>query len=261
MATNSLSVEDNKTITVSSPPLDLTNEDQMITNFGSRDAAESGCLKKTSKEDPLLNENNCCCSDGSNKEPETFSTSFANSKNTPLCIDISASELNIIPSADQSISHWRRLKKRSSDLTTAQTKNSSTSSTPGFQITSIITTAMNCEANSILTTSTRTNNACHTTGYDNAEMSNSGLELKSSCMYSKFSSSTSSIVPLASSSRLVNPEKFGPTNPKWISSSSTGTPIASALTTAMNMQQRFKKVRQFCCMARINCYTIRFSVN
>ncbi|CAH8451678.1 unnamed protein product [Schistosoma bovis] len=242
MDTNSLPSDIRPTSTVVSTN-EFTDGGQVIRNINFGDTVASICSIKTENENSPLCKDNVCFADTSPKSvlnAPTLSTCYDDNNNSSLCLIQSASRLDLTPHTDQSPSHWRRLKKRTSDILVMQNKNPTTSSTLESQISSFSIDTCNSETSSFFPTTTNTVSTCGISGYNNVEMSNSDMELNKNCLYKSSPSSTSAIIPLANASLLLNPGKFCPPNSKWISPGASGSSIAAALT-AVNIQQRFKK--------------------
>uniref|UniRef100_A0A5K4EPD2 Putative capicua protein n=1 Tax=Schistosoma mansoni TaxID=6183 RepID=A0A5K4EPD2_SCHMA len=223
---------------------EFTDGGQVIKNINFGDTVVSICSIKTEDESSPFCKDNVCCADTSPKPvqnaptPSTYYDDDSNNNNGSLCLIQSASRLDLTPHTDQSPSHWRRLKKRTSDILEMQNKNLKTSSTLESQISSVAT--CNSETSSFFPTVTNTVSTCGISGYNNVEISNSDMESNKNCLYQSFPSSNSSIIPLGNASLLLDPGKFCPPNSKWISPGASGSSIAAALT-AVNIQQRFKK--------------------
>ncbi|CAH8472390.1 unnamed protein product [Schistosoma margrebowiei] len=216
---------------------------QVIKNINFGDTVVSICSIKTENENSPLCKDNVCFADTSPKSvlnAPTLSTCCDDNNNGSLCLIQSASRLDLTPHTDQSPSHWRRLKKRTSDILVMQNKNPTTSSILESQISSFSIATCNSGTSSFFPTITNTVSACGNSGSNNVEMSNSDMELNKNCLYQSSPSSTSAIIPLANASLLLDPGKFYPPNSKWISPGASGSSIAAALT-AVNIQQRFKK--------------------
>ncbi|CAH8466144.1 unnamed protein product [Schistosoma mattheei] len=243
MDTNSLPSDIRPTSTVVSTN-EFTDGGQVIRNINFGDTVASICSIKTENENSPLCKDNVCFADTSPKSvlnAPTLSTCYDdNNNNSSLCPIQSASRLDLTPHTDQSPSHWRRLKKRTSDILVMQNKDPTTSSTLESQISSFSIATCNSETSSFFPTITNTVSICGISGYNNVEMPNSDMELNKNCLYQSSPSSTSTVIPLANASLLLNPGKFCPPNSKWISPGASGSSIAAALT-AVNMQQRFKK--------------------
>ncbi|XP_018648603.1 LOW QUALITY PROTEIN: putative capicua protein [Schistosoma mansoni] len=223
---------------------EFTDGGQVIKNINFGDTVVSICSIKTEDESSPFCKDNVCCADTSPKPvqnaptPSTYYDDDSNNNNGSLCLIQSASRLDLTPHTDQSPSHWRRLKKRTSDILEMQNKNLKTSSTLESQISSVAT--CNSETSSFFPTVTNTVSTCGISGYNNVEISNSDMESNKNCLYQSFPSSNSSIIPLGNASLLLDPGKFCPPNSKWISPGASGSSPAAALT-AVNIQQRFKK--------------------
>ncbi|VDO59303.1 unnamed protein product [Schistosoma margrebowiei] len=219
----------------------------MDTNSLPSDIRPTGAVVSTTEfadGDSPLCKDNVCFADTSPKSvlnAPTLSTCCDDNNNGSLCLIQSASRLDLTPHTDQSPSHWRRLKKRTSDILVMQNKNPTTSSILESQISSFSIATCNSGTSSFFPTITNTVSACGNCGSNNVEMSNSDMELNKNCLYQSSPSSTSAIIPLANASLLLDPGKFYPPNSKWISPGASGSSIAAALT-AVNIQQRFKKV-------------------
>ncbi|CAH8473980.1 unnamed protein product [Schistosoma haematobium] len=242
MDTNSLPSDIRPTSTVVSTN-EFTDGGQVIRNINFGDTVASICSIKTENENSPLCKDNVCFADTTPKSvlnAPTLSTCYDDNNNSSLCLIQSASKLDLTSHTDQLPSHWRRLKKRTSDILVMQNKNPTTSSTLESQISSFSIATCNSETSSFLPTTTNTVSTCGISGYNNVEMSNSDMELNKNCLYQSSPSSTSAIIPLANASLLLNPGKFYPPNSKWISPGASGSSIAAALT-AVNIQQRFKK--------------------
>ncbi|CAH8479416.1 unnamed protein product [Schistosoma rodhaini] len=225
---------------------EFTDGGQVIKNINFGDTVVSICSIKTEDESSPFCKDNVCCADTSPKPVQNTPTPSTyydddnnnNNNNGSLCLIQSSSRLDLTPHTDQSPSHWRRLKKRTSDILEMQNKNLKTSSTLESQIFSVAT--CNSETSSFFQTVTNTVSTCGISGYNNVEISNSDMESNKNHLYQSFQSSTSSIIPLGNASLLLDPGKFYPPNSKWISPGASGSSIAAALT-AVNIQQRFKK--------------------
>nr|CAH8831830.1 unnamed protein product [Trichobilharzia regenti] len=225
-----------------------SNNDSQITEVNYKSMVVSTSPMRTSEEEDFTKcQNSCKRSNENLHEPQNLRISSENNKNNiPSCTNLITSGLDLNLSTDQPFSHWRRMKKLcTTNIIRKEIDSATITGTPVCQTTSTdnpdnattitassITT--NCEVNSVLPSSTNTvNTTCHNTCYDSSEISGFNLSSKSSRIYQNFSNPTSSIVPLANNSLLLEPTRFNSLN-------STGTSITATLTT-MNMQQRFKK--------------------
>ncbi|CAH8450183.1 unnamed protein product [Schistosoma turkestanicum] len=200
-------------------------------------------IKTEIKNSPLCKDS-FCCADASPTPVQNVPTPSihyeSNSNNNSLSLIASSSRSDLNSYTDQSPSHWRRLKKRTSNILEMQDKNPTTSSTLESQISSCPIVTSSSESDSFLTTTTNTVSTCYITSYNNMKISHSDMRFKNNSLYQSFPSPTSAIIPLANTSLLLDPGKFGSPNSKWISPGASGSSITASLT-AVNIQQRFRK--------------------
>ncbi|CAH8834012.1 unnamed protein product [Trichobilharzia szidati] len=210
-----------------------SNNDGQITEINYKAMVVSTNPMRTSEEEDFTKcQSSCKRSNENLHEPQNLCISSENNKNN---ISLITSGLDLNLSTHQPFSHWRRMKKLcTTDIIRKETDSATITGTPVCHQTASTDNPANATTTTSNVATTNTvNTTCHDTCYDTSEISGFNLSSKSSRIYQNFSSPTSSIVPLANNSLLLEPTRFNSLN-------STGTSITATLTT-MNMQQRFKK--------------------